>query len=172
VTLTVPGPFDQAFLEDCPYDPEVLFIDRLLEIDREKSLVRCSWPTHDGMPLTRSQRAHAARHPRHVAGALMVHVTGMLGFVHAYHVLGLRHADGWIGYGTHLHEATFKKLVPPGERIECECRAVRARLGQTRHFVRYAFELTHLGELCYRSEQSAYWLKVDEAKADPLESAP
>jgi 3-hydroxymyristoyl/3-hydroxydecanoyl-(acyl carrier protein) dehydratase len=98
----------------------------------------------------------------------MVHVTGMLGFVHAYHVLGVRHADGWIGYGTHLHEATFKKLVPPGERIECECRAVRSRLGQTRHFVRYAFELTHRGELCYRSEQSAYWLKVDGA---PVEAA-
>jgi len=27
----------------------------------------------------------------------MVHVTGMLGFAHAYFVLGLRHADGWIG---------------------------------------------------------------------------
>ena len=29
----------------------------------------------------------------------MVHLTGMLGFMHAYYVLGLRHADGWIGYG-------------------------------------------------------------------------
>jgi hypothetical protein len=38
----------------------------------------------------------------------------MLGFVHAYHVVGLRHRAGWIGYGTHLHSAVFRKLVEPG----------------------------------------------------------
>jgi hypothetical protein len=164
--MQLPAPFAQAFLDDCPYDPEVLFVDRLLELDREKSLVRCSWPTDEGMLLTRSQRAHETRHPRHVAGALMVHVTGMLGFVHAYHVLGLRHADGWVGYGTHLHHAVFRKLVPPGERIDCECRALRTRLGKERHFVRYAFLLHHQGDLCYESEQSAVWLNVAPKKGE------
>ena len=159
--MQLPAPFEQAFLDDCPYDPEVLFVDRLLEVDREQSIVRCSWPTDDGMVLSRSQRVHETRHPRHVAGALMVHVTGMLGFVHAYHVLGLRHSEGWVGYGTHLHHAVFRKLVTPGDRIECECRAMRTRLGKVRHFVRYAFVLRHDGEICYESEQSAIWLKVD-----------
>ena len=44
----------------------------------------------------------------------MVHVTGMLGFAHAYFVLGLRHADGWIGYGTHIHAARYGRLATIG----------------------------------------------------------
>jgi 3-hydroxymyristoyl/3-hydroxydecanoyl-(acyl carrier protein) dehydratase len=163
--MQFPCAFDRAFLDDCPYDPEVLLVDRLLMIDSQTSTVRCSWSTTDTMPITRSQRAHPVRHPRHVAGALMVHCTGMLGFVHAYHVLGLRHAEGWVGYGTHVHRAVFRKLVEPGEAIECDCRAVRSRLGQVRHFIRYAFEFRHRGEVCYEGEQSAVWLKVDATPA-------
>ncbi len=163
--MDLPCAFDRAFLEDCPYDPEILLFDRLLAMDREQSLVRCSWPTDASMPITRSQRAHPVRHPRHVAGALMVHATGMLGFIHAYHVLGLRHADGWVGYGTHIHSAMFRKLVEPGGAIECECRAVKSRLGQVRHFIRYRFEFRHEGDVCYQGEQSAIWLKVGDAAA-------
>jgi hypothetical protein len=159
--------FDDAFLADLPYDPEVLLFDRVLEIDAEKSLVRCRWPTARDEPFTRSQRSHDVRHPPHVSGSLMVHATGMLGFVHAYHVLGLRHHLGWIGYGTHLHEAVFRKLVPPGSVIEASCRAKRARLGRERHFVRYAFEFRHQGEICYHSEQSAFWVLTG---AQPLDA--
>jgi hypothetical protein len=162
--LAAPGPFDEAFLADLPYSPEVLFFDELLELDPEQKLVRCRMPTSDDMLLTRSQRAHPVRHPRHVAGAVMVHATGMLGFVHAYHLLGLRHHEGWIGYGTHLHSAVFRKLVQPGEPIIATCRALKQRLGAERHFVRYAFEFRHEGQICYQSEQSAVWLRVAEGQ--------
>ena len=166
--MDVPGAFDRAFLDDCPYDPEILLIDQLLVIDREASMVRCRWPTDPSMPITRSQRTHPVRHPRHVAGAMMVHATGMLGFVHAYHVLGLRHADGWVGYGTHIHSVVFRKMVEPGESIDCECRALKSRIGSVRHFIRYRFEFRHQGEVCYEGEQSAVWLKVaDGATAAP-----
>lgn len=156
-----PGPFDAEFLADLPYDPEVLLFDELLEVDRAASRVRCRMPTHAELPFTRSQRAHPVRHPRHVAGALMVHATGMLGFVHAYYVLDLRHHAGWVGYGTHVQRAAFRKLVPPGEPIFATCAAVRARLGADRHFVRYRFEFLHEGVRCYESEQTAVWLRVD-----------
>jgi hypothetical protein len=149
------------FLADLPYDPEVLLFDELTEIDRERSLVRCRMPTTDLLPLTRSQRAHPLRHPRHVAGGLMVHATGMLGFVHAYHVLGLRHRDGWIGYGTHIDRVVFRKLVEPGAPIDATCRATRTRAGKQRQFVRYRFELRHEGALCYEGDQTAVWLRVD-----------
>jgi len=154
---------DPEFLADLPYDPEVLFFDELLEVDREKSLVRCSMPTPEDLPLTRSQRVHPVLHPRHVAGAVMVHATGMLGFVHAYHVLGLRHRDGWIGYGTHIHKVVFRKLVTPGTPIEATCQSTRARLGKRRHLVRYRFELRHEGAICYEGEQTAVWMLVDVA---------
>jgi hypothetical protein len=162
---------DPAFLADLPYDPEVLFFDALLELDRERSLVRCRMPTHGDLPLTRSQRVHPLYHPQHVAGAVMVHATGMLGFVHAYHVLGLRHRDGWIGYGTHIHKVVFRKLVAPGAPIEAECQATRARLGKARHLVRYRFEMRHEGQVCYEGEQTAVWMLMDGASASPTIAA-
>jgi hypothetical protein len=158
---------DPAFMADLPYDPEVLLLDALLELDREKSRIVCRMPTPAGLPFTRSQRAHPVFHPRHVAGAVMVHATGMLGFVHAYHVLGLRHHEGWIGYGTHIHKAVFRKLVPPGEPIVAACVATRTRAGKRRYFVRYRFDFRHEGALCYEGEQTAVWLRLDEDGPPP-----
>ena len=94
----------------------------------------------------------------------MVHATGMLGFVHAYYVLGLRHNEGWIGYGTHIHRLVFRKLVQPGPHaIDAKCTITKKRIGKARCFVRYSFELRHEGHLAYESDQSAMWIKVDEA---------
>lgn len=156
-----PCEFDSSFLADLPYEPAVLLFDRLLELAPEQSRVRCRMPTDRAIPFTDRQRAHPERHPSHVAGAAMIHATGMLGFVHAYYLLGLRHAQGWIGYGTHIHSAVFRKLVPPGSPIEAACTATRVRLGRSRHIVRYAFEFVHEGQVCYQGDQSAVWTKVD-----------
>lgn len=156
----VPGDFEQRFLDDLPYEPAVLLFDRLLEIDAAASRVRCRMPTDRPIPFTIHQRAHAARHPRHVAGAAMIHATGMLGFVHAYYLLGLRHAEGWIGYGTHIHSATFRKLVGPGVPMECSCTATKVRAGKSRYVVRYEFEFLHEGDVCYEGDQTAVWSKI------------
>src|SRR5258707_15889858 len=137
-------PLDPEFVADCPYGPGGLLIDELLLVDAERSLVRARMPTFDELPLTREQRAHPVRHPRHVAGGLMVHMTGMLGFVHAYYVLGLRHADGWVGYGAKIHSARFKALAPPGEPLILECRAKQMRRGDTSVFARYEFAFTQI----------------------------
>lgn len=158
---TTPCEFDAAFLADLPYEPAVLMFDRILELDREQSRVVCRMPTDGAIPFTDRQRAHPERHPRHVAGAALVHATGMLGFVHAYYLIGLRHAAGWIGYGTHIHKAVFRKLVPPGSPIEAACVATRSRLGKSRHVVRYSFEFRHDGDLCYEGDQSAIWIQTE-----------
>jgi len=157
-----PCAFDEAFLADLPYDPEVLLFDQLLEADAEQRRVRCRMPTDRPLPFTDSQRVHPTRHPRHVAGAVMVHATGMLGFVHAYYLLGLRHHQGWVGYGSNIHKVSFRKLVPPGSPIEATCTATRQRLGKARHVVRYSFEFRHEGEICYEGDQSAFWLRIDD----------
>jgi hypothetical protein len=155
-----PCDFGSEFLADLPYDPAVLMFDKLLELDPEKSRVVCRMPTDRPIPLTDRQRVHPLRHPRHVAGGALVHATGMLGFVHAYFLLGLRHGEGWIGYGTHIHLATFRKLVPPGAPIECTCVATKHRPGRKRHLVRYSFEFVHEGDVCYEGDQSAMWSLV------------
>lgn len=155
---------DADFLADLPYDPSVMFFDELTTIDQGGDLLLCRMPTNQPMPITSAQRAHPIRHPQHVAGAVMIHATGMLGFVHAYYALGLRHRDGWIGYGTHIHRAVFRKLVTPGPTpIEAQCRVTKKRIGKARCFVRYEFEFRHEGQLCYEGDQSAMWIKVDEA---------
>jgi len=166
-----PCSFDEAFLADLPYSPDVLFFDKILEIDASKRLVRCSMPTDVPLPITDAQRTHPLRHPKHVAGAVMVHATGMLGFIHAYHLLGLRHRDGWVGYGTHIHRVVFRKLVEPGTPIEATCVATRMRLGKSRHFGRYSFEFRHEGAICYEGDQSAIWLNVNEVSRASLDAA-
>ena len=102
---------DPEFVADCPYGPEAVPIEEIVEIDKDAGLIRATMPTHPDLPLTRDQRAHPVRHPRHVSGGFMVHLTGMLGFMHTYYILGLRHADGWIGYGGRIYDARFAVRV-------------------------------------------------------------
>lgn len=156
---------DPAFVADCPYGPGGLLLDEISEIDRAASRVVAVMPTHDDLPLTREQRAHPVRHPRHVSGGLMVHMTGMVGFVHAYYVHDLRHADGWIGYGGRIQKARYLRLAPPGEPIVIECRELTSRRTKTRLFAKYAFVFTQGGEPIYDSEQSALWMNVLEDEA-------
>jgi|LNFM01.1.fsa_nt_gb hypothetical protein len=153
---------EQPFIDDCPYAPDALLIDDVLEVDAARSYVRCRMPAHEGLPLTRDQRVHPVRHPRHVSGGLMVHMTGMVGFVHAYYVLGLRHADGWIGYGAKIHSAKFHHLARMGEPLELEGWTTQLRKGSLRTFARYQLRFTQGGKLVYEGDQAAMWLKVSE----------
>lgn len=154
---------DPEFVADCPYGPGGLLIDDILEIDREKGRVVARMPTYDDLPLTREQRAHPVRHPRHVSGGLMVHMTGMVGFVHAYYVLGLRHADGWVGYGGRIHMAKFLALASMGEPLILECQANQVRKMQKSVFCRYGFVFTQGKTRIYEGDQSAMWMRPDEA---------
>jgi hypothetical protein len=150
-------PLDPDFVADSPYGPGGLLLDELVRVDRDASLVVARMPTHDELPLTREQRAHPVKHPRHVSGGLMVHMTGMMGFAHAYYVLDLRHAQGWIGYGGRIHGARFKALARPGEPMELSCKAKEIRLGTTSILARYDFVFTQGGTVVYEGDQTALW---------------
>jgi len=154
------GPLEQAFIDDCPYAPGGQLIDSLLVVDLEKSLIRVRMPTHDQLPITSEQRVHPVRHPRHVSGGLMVHMTGIAGFVHAYYVLGLRHHEGWIGYGARIHAARFHALAPPGEPLLWECTATTTRRSAAKVLCRYQFRATQNTTLVYEGDQTALWMKV------------
>jgi hypothetical protein len=151
---------DPAFVADCPYGPDALLIDDIVSIDRDAGTIVARMPTRADLPLTRDQRTHPERHPRHVAAALMIHATGMMGFAHAYFVLGLRCADGWIGYGTHIHNGRFRRMGKIGEPLLLACTCKQMRRIQTSIFARYTFRFTQSDELIYESEQSAVWSRV------------
>ncbi len=154
-------PLDPDFVADCPYGPGGLLLDEIVGVDVEKSWIAARMPTHDDLPLTREQRAHPTFHPRHVSGGLMVHMTGMVGFAHAYYVLGLRHSEGWIGYGGRIHSARFKALAKPGEPLLLECTATQLRRGAKQILGRYELRFTQGETLVYEGDQTAMWLKIE-----------
>ena len=90
----------------------------------------------------------------------MVHMTGMIAFAHAYFILGLRHADGWVGYGAKINGARFRALAPPGAPLLLSCKAVQMRRGEASVFARYDFAFTQEGTLVYEGDQSAMWTKT------------
>lgn len=151
---------DADFAADCPYGPGALLIDDILVVDREASRVVARMPATEDLPITREQRAHPVRHPRHVSGGLMVHMTGIMGFVHAYYILDLRHAEGWIGYGVRIHNASFKALAEPGEPLLLEARATRERNIRGQLFVRYDLRFEQAGKVVYLGDQTAAWTQV------------
>jgi hypothetical protein len=155
---STPCPVPQEVLDDMLYEPEPYLLREILEIDAEKSLVRLRFGSDVAQPITSSQRVDEA-HPAHVAGALLVHLTGAAGYVHAYYLLGLRKRDGWVGFGTHIHRAVFRKLVTPGADLEMTCVATRIRRGKERWMVRYDLEVHSDGARCYQGDQTAAWLR-------------
>ena len=154
---------DPEFVADCPYRPAAICIDEILEIDKEAGLIRARMPTRPDLPLTRDQRAHPVRHPRHVSGGFMVHLTGMLGFMHTYYVLGLRHADGWIGYGGRIYDARFAALATMGPPLDLEVRGTKVRQRENQVFGRYEFRFTQEDRLIYQGDQAAMWMRVTES---------
>jgi len=156
---------DPQFVADCPYGPEALLIDEILEVDVAASRLVARLPAHAELPLTRDQRVHPTRHPRHVSGGLIVHATGMLGFAHGYYVLGLRHAAGWIAYGTNIHSARFRKMGRMGVAIRAEVVATSIRRIRGAIVGRYRFRLEQGDDCIYEGDQSALWSQVDDERA-------
>ncbi|MCB9595064.1 MAG: hypothetical protein H6719_20270 [Sandaracinaceae bacterium] len=154
-------PLDPAFVEECFYLPEGLLIDEILDVDVADSRIRVRMPTHDDLPITRTQRVHPVLHPRHVSGGLMIHMTGVAGMVHAYYVLGLRHSEGWVGYGGAIHKGRFKNLARPGEPIIIDCKATTVRQRTKSVVARYDLRFTQGDAEVYHGDQTAMWMKVE-----------
>ncbi|MBX7114939.1 MAG: hypothetical protein K1X64_11485 [Myxococcaceae bacterium] len=154
-------PLEQAFLDDSPYAPEGMLLDDIVEVDKAKSVVVAAMTVHEDMPITRTQRVHPVRHPRHLSGGLMVHLTGILGLAHAYYVLGLRHQQGWIGYGARIHHARFHALAKPGAKLLLKVAATHVRPGNTKVLGRYSFEFKEGDTLVYEGDQTALWTRVE-----------
>jgi hypothetical protein len=165
-------PLDSDFVADSPYALGGLLIDEVVEIDRDAGRVLARMPVHADLPLTREQRAHPVRHPRHVSGGLMVHMTGMLGFVHAYYVLDLRHAEGWIGYGGRIYGARYLALADVDAPLLLEATSTKTRRGASQIFVRYTFRFTQRDKLVYESDQSAMWMRIADDARPPNAETP
>ena len=158
------------FVKTMPYDPSVFLVNEVLEIDTARCLVRSRVDTlRKDMPMVAAQRGDPAVHPPHVPGPALIQMTGNLGVVHAYFCHGVRFDEGWIGFGSRIHRADFKRLVRLGPPLELESKETRARISPERQIVRYEFRFTQDGKLCYYGDQTASWFKgraFDEDEAE------
>lgn len=152
-------------IADSMYDVGGILVDEIIEVDAAKSLVRARMPVNDQLPITREQRVHPVRHPRHVSGGLMVHMTGVIGFLHAYLLLGIRHRDGWVGYGAKIHHAKFHNLAQPPKSMVLSGWATNIRRSADKVYARYRFEFHQGDTLIYDGDQTAVWMKVDDTRA-------
>lgn len=159
---------DPDFLEDCFYEPGGVLIDEILEIDKEKNFVRARMPTSAVLPITAEQKAHPVRHPSHVSGGLLVHMTGVMGYAHFYYCLGLRHRDGWIGYGVRIHNARFSALANTTDPLILDCWAAKTPRIRDRFLLRYKFEFRQGETIVYEGDQTAIWMKTKDAAGTPL----
>lgn len=156
---------DPNFAADCPYGESGLLIDEILLVDVAAGRVRARCPTSPELPLTSAQRVHPIEHPRHVAAGLMIHLTGIMGYAHAYYIEGLRHADGWVGYGVRIRQARFHRLAHVDAPMTLEVRGPPSRRMGDKRFGHYEFEFRQDGELVYDGSQSAMWLRPGRSGA-------
>ncbi len=118
----IPADFEAEAL----YAPDAWFVHDVLEIDVEAGRVVGVIDTTRLGALVEAQRPHPGHH-KHLPGAVAIQVTGTLGNLHAVYVLGLRPSQGWVGYGTHVREARFRRMGTIGPPVEAELQATRAR---------------------------------------------
>jgi 3-hydroxymyristoyl/3-hydroxydecanoyl-(acyl carrier protein) dehydratase len=162
-----PAVLDPAFAADCPYGPEGLLIDDITLVDTERGRVVARFPTSDDLPFVRAQRTHPVRHPRHVAAGVMIHLTGIMGYAHAYFIEGLRHADGWVGYGVRIRQARFLKLAHTNSPMELMIEGPPTRRLGNKRFGHYHFEFRQDGDLIYDGAHSAMWLRPEAEGNEP-----
>ncbi|MBW2253363.1 MAG: hypothetical protein JRI25_02045 [Deltaproteobacteria bacterium] len=152
-------PIPDDFAEQAMYEPEAWYIQDVEFVPEEKRLVAVCDTTRLG-PLVAAQRPWPG-HERHLPGAIIIQITGTLGQLYASYVLGMKATDGWVGYGTHIHDARFQKMGRIGPPVLCHAHLKMHRGVAGTMFTRFEIRFEQEGEEIYRSEQTAAWVRSD-----------
>ena len=162
MSRTIPPPYTESelkrFLDTFLYREEAFLVDDILVMDAEQGLIEARMDTQRPLPFAAAQRT-SANHPAHVAGAEIIQVTGGLGCLHAWFFHGCRWDEGWAGFGTKIERAEFLGLARLGPPLELRSTETRVRAGRTRVLLELAFEFRQGGQVVYRSQQGAFFLK-------------
>lgn len=161
----IPGPYEQSemqhFLATFMYRESAFLVDEVLEMDSEARRIEARLDPDRVLPIAPHQRTDV-NHPGHVSAGELVMVTGCLGCMHAWFFHGCRWDEGWVGFGNRIHRADFKKIALLDAPILLESRETKARVGARRVVLRYEFVFSQRGEVVYRGDQSAMFLKDAE----------
>lgn len=163
--MRLPDAIDRAemrrFLDTFLYTEQAFLVDEIVAIDREARTLGARMDTRRDLPVARHQRTGPG-HPAHVSAAEIVMITGNLGCLHAWLFHGCRWDEGWTGFGNRIHRADFKRIAQIGPPLELSSSESRARVGPKRVVIRYEFRFEQAGELVYRGDQSAMFLRDAE----------
>lgn len=151
-------PLPDDFADQCLYSESAWFVHDVLELDVERREVLALVDTTRLGPLVEAQ-IPVPGHPKHLPGAVCIQLTGTLGSLLAAYVLDMPPAEGWVGFGTHIHEARFPSLGEIGPPVHARATVLKARTVRGTCFVRYRFEFSQEEREVYRSEQTAAWFR-------------
>lgn len=154
----MPMPLPEDYAAESLYRPEAWFVHDLEEINKEEQRIVGIIDTTKLGFLVDAQ-VERPGHPKHFPGSVAIQATGTLGQLHAIYILGLRFTEGWTGFGTHIHEARFRKLGEIGPPVRAICTATRVRNLRSTIFVDYEYVFSQEGETIYQSKQRAAWVK-------------
>ncbi len=162
MTREISGPFEaqeiRHFLDTLIYEREAFLIDEIVSLDPESRRVEARMDTMRPLPYTAMQRESDV-HPRHVAAAELLMLTGNLGFLHAWFFHGCRWDEGWAGFGNRIHRADFKNLARLGPPLRLESQESRTRASDTRVMMRLELSFWQEDALVYRGDQSAMFFR-------------
>ena len=158
IAAPVPPGEMQRFLASLLYEPEAFLIDAVQRLDGDDRRVEATMDTARPLPFSALQR-ESPIHPRHVAAAELLMLTGNLGFLHAWFFHGCRFDEGWAGFGNRIHRADFKSLARIGPPLRLTSRETRSRTGPRRVMLRMEFEFFQHDTLVYRGDQSAIFFR-------------
>lgn len=151
-------PFPPEFEREALYDPAHWYVHDVLELDADAHRVVGLVDTARLGALVEAQRPWPG-HERHLPGAIAMQITGTLGNLHAVCVMGLRASEGWVGFGTHVRDARFRKAGLIGPPIRAAAEAHRRRQLRGTWFLDYRFRYEQEGEVVFESEQTAVWTR-------------
>ncbi len=151
-------PIPSDFHQQCLYGPEAWFLHDVSEIDVEARRVVGLVDTARLGVLVEAQQVLPG-HPKHVPGAILVQLTGTLATLMSAYVLEMPRTEGWVGFGTHIHEARFPSLgeIGPPLQVACTAQSVRRFRGTT--FVRYAYHYVQEGRDVYVAQHTGAWFR-------------
>ncbi len=158
-------PIPAEFQAESLYSPDQWYIHDVLTIEpgeaegSSRVVGVCDTATLIDHPTVLAQREWPGQ-PKHVPGIIMVQITGTLGNLHAVCVMGLKMSEGWVGFGTNIHEARFSGIGKLGPALICELEVERMRRIRGQVFGTYKFRFEQDGKLIYRSRQTASWLQT------------
>lgn len=161
-------PLPADFEEVCLYRPDAWFlVDAEIDVEGRRVVGTCD-TTKLGQ-IVDAQRTWPG-HPKHFPGAVAIQITGTLGQLLSNYVLGLRSTEGWVGFGTHIHDARFPKMGVIGPPVTCEGKIESVRRFRQTVFIKIAFCYTQDGEDIYVSHQTAAFFQTEHRGPLPEES--